>query len=301
MDLKAGTRGSLLAWTQAGWALERVLGGTPGTTGTLVHIDTKGDKDQHTPLASLSGTGLFVKELEAALIEGEIDFAIHSLKDVPFDVAPGCRLFFLSREDPRDALISPFGGLSDLPHGALVGTGSPRRIAQLKAARPDLRFEDLRGNLDTRLRKLDEGRYQAIVLACAGLSRLGWAGRISERLPAGICLPAFGQGVLAVECREDRTDVAAILGRACDPGTEIVSLAERALMKALGGGCKLALAALAELDGDTLRLEGLVGDHLAGRVVRRRWTGPADRAVEEAIRMAGFLRDDAAREGIALA
>lgn len=301
MTLRAGTRGSLLAWTQAGWALERLREADPDLDAVRARIDTRGDLDQRTPLAAHPATGLFVKEIESALLRGEIDFAVHSLKDVPFETAAGCRLFFLSREDPRDALISPFGGLAALPHGAMVGTGSPRRIAQLRAARPDLRFSDLRGNLDTRLRKLESGRYQAIVLACAGLARLGWADRISERLDPDICLPAFGQGVLALECREDRTDLVERLRAACDPVTESVAIAERALMRALGGGCKTPLAALAEPSGPGLVLRGMAGDHLAGKVVRERWTGRAEEAEFQAVAMAERLRERAASEGIEIA
>jgi hydroxymethylbilane synthase len=301
MTLRAGTRGSLLAWTQAGWALERLLESDPSLAAERVKIETRGDLDQHTPLATLPGTGLFVKELEAALVRGEIDFAIHSLKDVPFETAEGCRLLFLSREDPRDALISPFGSLAALPHGAMVGTGSPRRIAQLRAARPDLGFSDLRGNLDTRLRKLESGRYQAIVLACAGLSRLGWADRISERLDPGICLPAFGQGVLALECLAERTDLVERLANACDPVTESVSIAERSLMRALGGGCKTALAALAEPSPSGMVLRGMAGDHDTGRVVRERWEGPVQDAEARAVAMAATLRSRAAAEGIRIA
>jgi hydroxymethylbilane synthase len=301
MTLRAGTRGSLLAWTQAGWALERLRESDPTLGAERVKIETRGDLDQHTPLATLPGTGLFVKELEAALVRGEIDFAIHSLKDVPFETAAGCRLFFLSREDPRDALISPFGSLSALPHGALVGTGSPRRIAQLREARSDLSFSDLRGNLDTRLRKLASGQYQAIVLACAGLSRLGWADRISQRLDPEICLPAFGQGTLALECLEERTDLVEALRNACDPMTESVSLAERALMRALGGGCKTALAALAEPSESGVVLRGMAGDHNTGRVVRERWEGSTQEAQVQAVAMAHRLRERAAQDGIRIA
>ena len=298
MTLRAGTRGSLLAWTQAGWVLDRLVQSDASLAAARVKIETRGDLDQHTPLATLPGTGLFVKELEAALLRGEIDFAIHSLKDVPFETTDGCRLFFLSREDPRDALISPFGGLAALPSGAMVGTGSPRRIAQLRAARPDLRFSDLRGNLDTRLRKLESGQYQAIVLACAGLSRLGWSDRITERLDPEICLPAFGQGILALECLESRKDLVQRLAAACDPLTESVAIAERALMRALGGGCKTALAALAEPAGSGLSLRGIAGDHRTGKVVRERWAGPVGEAESQAVAMASRLRERAGSEGI---
>jgi hydroxymethylbilane synthase len=298
--LRAGTRGSLLAWTQSGWAIDRLVERHPGLSVERVRIETHGDKDQHTPLATLPGTGLFVKELEAALVAGEVDFAIHSLKDVPFETAPGCELHYLAREDARDALIGPQGGLDALAQGSHVGTGSPRRIAQLRHVRPDLVFSDLRGNLDTRLRRLSEGRFDAIVLACAGLERLGWGDRISHRLDPEVCLPAFGQGILALECRTDRDDVRRILSSACDPSVRPCAQAERELMRALGGGCKLALAALATLDGPTLLLRGLVGDHHYGRVVRDRWEGPVEHSVVGAGELAERLRTAAAREGISL-
>ena len=295
--LRAGTRGSQLAWTQSGQALETIEATAPGLDFERVRIETRGDKDQHTPLSTLAGTGLFVKELEAALIRDEIDFAIHSLKDVPFEVAPGCALFYLKREDPRDALLTPHASLEALPKDALVGTGSPRRIAQLRAVRPDLRFQDLRGNLDTRIKRLEAGDFDAIVLACAGLSRLGWQDKIRQPLDADVCIPAFGQGVLALECRVDRLDVVEILERACDADAKLAAETERTLMKALGGGCKTALAALAEPVGNHMRIRAMVGDHHTGRLVRRDWTGARDYAPIQAAIMARDLRQEATALG----
>jgi len=295
--LRAGTRGSQLAWTQSGQALESLESANPGVEFERVRIETQGDKDQHTPLATLPGTGLFVKELEAALVRGEIDFAIHSLKDVPFEVAPGCALFYLRREDPRDALLTPHASLEGLPKNALVGTGSPRRIAQLRAVRPDLRFQDLRGNLDTRIKRLEAGDYDAIVLACAGLSRLGWEDKIRQRLDVGICVPAFGQGVLALECCIERRDVVDILEKACDADAKLSAETERTLMKALGGGCKTALAALAEPVPEGMRIRAVVGDHHTGRLVSRDWTGSRDYAPIQAAIMARDLRQEATALG----
>jgi len=295
--LRAGTRKSLLAWTQSGQALEVLASVAPTVAFERERIETRGDKDQHTPLATLPGTGLFVKELEAALVRGEIDLAIHSLKDVPYEIAEGCELFYLEREDPRDALITPHASLEALPQGALVGTGSPRRIAQLRAARPDLRFMDLRGNLDTRLKRLDNDEYDAIVLACAGLSRLGWNDKIRQRLDPDICLPAFGQGILALECLTGRRDVVAILEKACDPDAKLAAETERELMRALGGGCKTALAALAEPTPSGIRIRGVVGDHHTGRMCRRDWEGPRDRAMAQASQMAHELRFEATSLG----
>jgi len=299
MTLLAGTRGSKLAWTQTGHALAELARRLPGAPAfDRLRIDTRGDRDQHTPLATLPGTGLFTKELEAALLRGEIALAVHSLKDVPYDLAEGTSLFLLEREDPRDALLSPHGGLDRLPEGAHVGTGSPRRIAQLKARRPDLRFSDLRGNLDTRLRRLDDGDFDAIVLASAGLERLGWADRIAERLDPDTCLPAFGQGVLALQCLSTRSDVVALLERAEDPAAALAARLERRLMKALGGGCKRALAALAEAGDDGVRVRGAVGDPRTGRVVRRSWSGPSNEAEAAMDGLARVLLDDAARAGL---
>jgi hydroxymethylbilane synthase len=300
--MRAGTRGSKLAWTQSGQALEtlgRRLGG--GMSFDRVRIDTRGDRDQRTPLATLPGTGLFTKELEAALLRGEIHLAIHSLKDVPFELAPGTELHLLEREDPRDCLLSPHGTLARLPEGALVGTGSPRRIAQLKNRRPDLRFADLRGNLDTRLRRLESGEYDAIVLAAAGLERLGWASHITERLDPEICLPAFGQGVLALQCRSDRRDIAPFLAQASDPAATLCANLERQLMRALGGGCKRALAALAETGCWGVRVRGVMGDPRTGRLVKASWRGGVQEAgaamdglaaeLLEAARIAGLDAD----------
>jgi len=296
--LKAGTRGSQLAWTQAGQALEAIASRVGGSASfERVRIDTRGDRDRSTSLKVMPGSGLFTKEIEAALLSGEVDLAIHSLKDVPFDVQPGTELHMLPREDPRDALISRHGGFDALPEGALVGTGSPRRIAQLRNRRPDLRFSDIRGNLDTRLRRLDEGEYDAIVLASAGLSRLGWTDRIAERLDPGICLPAFGQGVLAVQCLAG-SDVSILLEEASDPDTTLCAELERVLMRALGGGCKRALAALAETTPEGVRVRGAVGDPRTGGVVRLSWTGPRDAARAGVERLALDLLDAAREAGL---
>lgn len=296
--LKAGTRGSQLAWTQAGQALDLIAGRLDGNvTFERFRIETRGDRDRSTSLKVLPGSGLFTKEIEASLLSGEVDLAIHSLKDVPFDIQPGTELHMLPREDPRDALISPHGGIDALPEGALVGTGSPRRVAQLRHRRPDLRFSDIRGNLDTRLRRLETGDFDAIVLAAAGLERLGWTDRISERIDPGICLPAFGQGVLAVQCRAD-SDVSILLEKASDPDTTLCADLERTLMRALGGGCKRALAALAEVVPEGVRVRGAVGDPRTGGVVRLSWAGSRDQSRGAMERLASDLLDAAREAGL---
>lgn len=297
--IAAGTRGSKLAWTQTAHALESLTSKAAGRLAfQAVRIDTRGDKDQSTPLATLDGTGLFTKELEAALARGDIRLAVHSLKDVPFEIASGTSLHLLEREDPRDALLSPHGSLAALPEGALVGTGSPRRIAQLRHIRPDLRFADLRGNLDTRLRRLDEGDFDAIILACAGLVRLGWGHRISERLDPEVCLPAFGQGVLALQCTSRDVELDTFLRQSVDPDATLCANLERRAMRALGGGCKRALAALAEVVPGGVRVRAVMGDPRTGRLEKAGWTGSvedAENAVEELSRR---LLDQADRSGL---
>lgn len=281
--LRIGTRSSLLAWTQSNHAMTMMRKACPEFEFELVKISTRGDRDQATPLVSMAGTGLFTKELEEALLSGEVDMAIHSLKDVPYVTAAGCALgAFLERESPWDAFLSPHASLDVLPQGALVGTSSPRRIAQLRAVRPDLRFADLRGNLDTRLARLDRGEYDAIILAEAGLRRLGWGERIRQALPAEICVPAFGQGVLAVECRSADPEVLAVLARLDDPLVRRAAELERRLMMALGGGCKAALAALCQPQQDGWKIQACLGDPATGTVLRQEWAGP-DGTAESAL------------------
>jgi hydroxymethylbilane synthase len=297
--LRIGTRASQLAWTQSGHAMRRLQAACPEHTFELVKITTKGDRDQSTPLVSMAGTGLFTKELEDALLSGEVDMAIHSLKDVPYETAHGCALgAFLERESPWDALVTPHAGLSALPTGALVGTSSPRRIAQLRAVRPDLRFADLRGNLDTRLARLDRGEYEAIVLAQAGLCRLGWGSRVREALGVEVCVPAFGQGILAVECRQDDALVLGLLSRVDDLPVRRAAQLERRLMLALGGGCKAALAALCQPSQGGWTVHASLGDPATGTVLREVWNG-ADDQVEPALdRLAARLLERAGEAGL---
>lgn len=281
--LRIGTRASQLAWTQSGHAMAMLAKACPGFGFELVKISTRGDRDQATPLVSMAGTGLFTKELEEALLSGEVDMAIHSLKDVPYVTAEGCTLgAFLERESPWDAFLSKHDSLEALPQGALVGTSSPRRIAQLRAFRPDLRFADLRGNLDTRLARLDRGEYDAIILAEAGLRRLGWGERIRQALPPEVCVPAFGQGVLAVECRSGDAAVLGVLAALDDRQVRRAAELERRLMMALGGGCKAALAALCQPSGDGWRILASLGDPATGKVLRFEWSG-GDSLAESAL------------------
>jgi hydroxymethylbilane synthase len=228
----------------------------------LLGMTTKGDQILDRSLSKVGGKGLFVKELEVALEEGRADLAVHSLKDVPMDLPEGFELAcVMEREDPRDAFVSTrFEKLADLPQGAFVGTSSLRRIVLLRALRPDLRIEPLRGNLDTRLRKLDDGQYDAIVLAAAGLKRLGLATRIRSVFETSEMLPAAGQGALGIETRSERADVGAALAPLAHQTTWLCVAAERAVSRAMGGSCSMPLAAHARIDGEYLQLEAAWGD-----------------------------------------
>lgn len=229
---------------------------------TLLGMTTQGDQILDRALSQVGGKGLFVKELEIALEEGRADLAVHSLKDVPMELPPGFDLAcVMQREDPRDALVSNrYASLEDLPQGAVVGTSSLRRVALLRALRPDLKIEPLRGNLDTRLRKLDEGQYDAIVLAAAGLKRLGLGARIRAVFEPSVMLPAAGQGALGIEVRTQRSDVCAALTTLVHQETWLAVSAERAVSRAMGGSCSMPLAAYATLSGSTLTLDAAWGD-----------------------------------------
>jgi hydroxymethylbilane synthase len=239
----------------------------------LLGMTTKGDQILDRSLSKVGGKGLFVKELEVALEEGRADLAVHSLKDVPMDLPAGFELAcVMEREDPRDAFVSNnFGQLSELPQGATVGTSSLRRVVLLRALRPDLKIEPLRGNLDTRLRKLDDGQYDAIVLAAAGLKRLGLGARIRSIFDTAEMLPAAGQGALGIESRSERPDVAAALAPLAHQTTWLCVAAERAVSRAMGGSCSMPLAAHAHLEGEYLQLSAAWGDpEQPGALVRAR-------------------------------
>ncbi len=285
-----GTRGSPLARWQADHIGATLAQAHPTLAVEQRIIVTEGDRFQSGPLVQIGGKGVWVKEIEAALLAGEIDLAVHSLKDVPADLAPGLVLTaFPQRADARDALIVRDGvgragpGLDRLPTGARVGTSSPRRLCQLMAARPDLRVEVLRGNVDTRLRKVSEGVVDAAVLACAGLDRLGHAASIAERLSIEIMLPAIGQGALAIETRIDDDRVRSLCKILSDPSAEITVAAERTLLERLGGSCRTPLAGHARLlrDGPgpgVLYLGGLVGRPDGTETIRDAVQGPPEEA-----------------------
>lgn len=296
--LRIATRKSQLALWQANWVkgeLERLY---PGLRVELVKVVTKGDKILDVPLAKVGGKGLFVKEIEDALLEGRADIAVHSMKDVPTDLPPGLHLpVICEREDPRDAWFCRSGAsLRALPAGSRVGTSSLRRQAQLRAVRPDLSFENLRGNVDTRLRKLDEGQYDAIVLAAAGVKRLGFADRITELLGPDVTLPAIGQGAVGIECRVDDPETNALIAPLRHEPTWITVTAERAFLARLEGGCQVPIAAFGELEDGALRLRGLVGSLDGTTLLRAERTGPAAEAAALGRALAEDLLDRGARE-----
>ncbi|MBK6846972.1 MAG: hydroxymethylbilane synthase [Proteobacteria bacterium] len=291
-----GTRGSALALWQARHVAARLGALSPGLEVRLQVIKTQGDKLLDVPLAQVGGKGLFVKELEDALLRREVDLAVHSIKDVPAQLPAGLELAAIpTREDPRDAIVSSHGGLAALPRGARVGTASLRRRCQLLAARPDLTIELLRGNVDTRLRRLDEGHFDAIVLAAAGLKRLGYGARISECLDPP-WLPAIGQGALGIEVRSDDVSMQALLRPLHDEATACCVRAERALLARLGGGCQVPIGGHATLVGAAdLRLEALVG-HPAGQPVFR---GERSGPVSEGEALGRALADELLAAGAA--
>ncbi len=273
--LRIGTRGSMLALWQAEWVKSQLLAAHAGLTVELVTIKTMGDKILDVPLAKVGGKGLFVKEIEEALLEGRTDLAVHSVKDMPALLPAGLHLAAMPpREDPRDALISRNGnGLNQLPNEARVGTSSLRRAAQLLHLRPDLHIEPLRGNVDTRLRKLETERFDAIVLAAAGLKRMGLSHVISEYLAPEQILPAVGQGALGIETRiEDDFTNPVVASLAHQPTMTEVS-AERAFLRRLEGGCQVPIGAHAIMAGDEVVLTGMVADLVGRRLIRKEMRG----------------------------
>lgn len=305
MKLTIATRESRLALWQAEHV--KTLLEQQGHTVSLLGMTTRGDQILDRSLSKVGGKGLFVKELEVALEEGRADLAVHSLKDVPMDLPEGFALAcVMEREDPRDAFVSPkYASLAALPQGAVVGTSSLRRVALLRALRPDLKIEPLRGNLDTRLRKLDEGQYDAIVLAAAGLKRLGWGERIRTIFEPAAMLPAAGQGALGIEIRSERRDVAAALAPLVHQGTWLRVAAERAVSRAMGGSCSMPLAAYATLEGGSLSIQAAWGDP-DGRIALVRAQAAAsvaDLVAAEALglQVAARLKDGVQRAGGTLA
>ncbi len=273
--IKIATRASLLAMTQSTNIKNLIEAQYPGTTVELVKIITKGDKILDVPLAKVGGKGLFVKELEEAMLSRDADLAVHSMKDVPAELPEELHIGIVTkREDPRDAFLSvKFDSFNDLPQGATVGTSSLRRKSQLAALRPDLVIKDLRGNLDTRIRKLDEGMYDAIILATAGLNRMKWSERISSFFEPEDMLPAVAQGAVGIELRKDNEELLAGLAFLQDEETTIAVDGERAFLQRLEGGCQVPIGCFATVDGGKLTITGLVASIDGKEVIRKQVVG----------------------------
>jgi hydroxymethylbilane synthase len=299
MTVRIATRRSPLAKWQANHVAGLLRRREPGLDVRLHELVTRGDKILDVPLAEVGGKGLFVKEIEDALLQRQAEVAVHSMKDLPAFLAPGLVIAAVPvREDPRDALVSRGKTLPELPHGARVGTASLRRTAQLLAARPDLKVETIRGNVETRLRKVEEG-FDAVVLAYAGLRRLGLADRVTQVLSVDEMLPAVAQGALAIEAREDDAATLARLAPLDDAGTRHQVEAERGLMRRLEGGCQVPIAAHATVEGGTVRLRGLVASLDGSRIVRGERSGPVSEAAAVGLALAEDLVSRGAGEILA--
>ena len=279
--LKIGTRQSLLALWQSNHIAACLRKQYPECEVVLKKIVTKGDRILDVPLAQIGGKGLFTKEIEEDLLSGEVDLAVHSLKDMPTVLPEGlCLTAITERANVGDAFVSnDYACFEELPLGAVVGTSSLRRKAQLLAARPDLTIRDLRGNVDTRLRKLDEGLYDAVILAAAGLERLGHGDRIKAIIPSDVCLPAVGQGALAIECRTDDAEVRQMLDFLNDQPTVYATAAERAFLGLLEGGCQVPIGVHADVEGDKIKIEAIIAALDGSTVLRDTVEGPASDAV----------------------
>lgn len=295
--IRIGTRKSLLALAQSNGIKAQLEAEYPETTVELNKILTKGDKILDVPLAKVGGKGLFVKELEEAMLTGEADMAVHSMKDVPAELPEGLHLGIVTkREDHRDAFVSnKYKKLADLPQGAKIGTSSLRRRAQLAILRPDLVIEDLRGNLDTRLRKLDEGQYDAIILAAAGLNRLNLSDRISALFDPAEMLPAVGQGAVGIELRSDDKELLDCLNFLAHRDTFVAVTAERAFLLTLEGGCQVPIAGHCKVDGDNITLTGLVASVDGKEVLKKTATGLAKDAETVGRNLAQELLDMGAK------
>ena len=295
--IRIATRKSPLAMWQAEFVKAELEKIHEGLTVELLPMSTKGDIILDTPLAKVGGKGLFVKELEVAMLEGQADIAVHSMKDVPVEFPEGLGLEVIcEREDPRDAFVSnTYKTIEDLPQGAVVGTSSLRRQCQIRAARPDLVIKDLRGNVGTRLAKLDAGNYDAIILAAAGLKRLKLEERIASFISAEQSLPANGQGAVGIECRTDDARVKALLAPLEHAETRMRVIAERAMNTRLEGGCQVPIGAYAEIDGDTLSLRGLVGNPDGSQIITASSTGSTADAEKLGVALAEELLEKGAK------
>ncbi len=296
-QLRIGTRASQLALWQANWVKAELEARYPGMEVTLTKIKTLGDKILDVPLAQVGGKGLFVKEIEEAMIRGEIDIAVHSMKDVPTEFPEGLGLSCITeREDPRDALISRGVTFADLPLGAKIGTSALRRQAQLLKVRPDLEMVIIRGNVETRISKLTTENLDAVILAAAGLKRLGFTDSVTEYLDTELSVPAIGQGALGIECRLDDKELTETIAFFNHPATSYAVRAERALLKRCEGGCQVPIAAYGQVNGDQLTLTGFVASVDGSRSLKEQIIGPVDAAEHLGIELAERLLRNGGKE-----
>jgi len=299
-SLKLGTRGSALALWQANWTKAQLEERWPGLVVELVPIKTTGDKVLDVPLAKIGGKGLFTKEIDEALLSGRIDFAVHSMKDVPFQLPNGIDFAAVPiREDSRDAFLSKGMQIQDLPAGSRIGTSSLRRQVQLRHRFPSLRIINLRGNVDTRLRKLASGDFDAVILAAAGLNRLGYSREITQILDEDMMLSAVGQGALGIVCRSSDTATSDTLRVLDDPVTHAAVTAERGLLRALGGSCQIPVAGHAKVAGARITLKGLVASLDGSQVIRETVDGSADRPTDLGLALGNKLLSMGAGEILA--
>lgn len=300
-NLRIGTRQSLLALWQSNYIAGLLQQQYPDCQVTLKKIVTKGDRILDVPLAQIGGKGLFTKEIETDLLDGSIDLAVHSLKDMPTVLPEGlCLTAITSRANVGDAFVSnKYDSFAQLPEGAVLGTSSLRRKAQLLAVRPDLKIVDLRGNVDTRLRKLDEGRMDAIILAAAGLERLGHAGRIKEILPTSVCLPAVGQGALAIECRSNDEEVRSMLAFLNDDAVKQATDAERAFLGLIEGGCQVPIGVHADVTGTEIKIEAVIASLDGSAILRNTISGLSEQAAELGRQLGRQMLDDGGRQILA--
>ncbi|MDN5323462.1 MAG: hydroxymethylbilane synthase [Clostridia bacterium] len=296
--IKVGSRQSQLAMWQTKYVVEILKNKCPEYNFEIIPIKTKGDKILDVALAKIGDKGLFTKELEMAILSGRIDFAVHSMKDLPTVIPEGLMIAAMTRRhDPRDALISnKHRSFSELPQGAKIGTSSLRRKAQLLNKRPDLKLVDIRGNINTRLHKMDTENLDGIILASAGVERLGWQDKIAEKLDFSICLPAVGQGSIGIEIRSDNEEIYQIVRLTNDLDTEASILAERALLKSLEGGCQIPIGALAEIKDDKLSLQALVGSLNGEIIIRDSLTGDIKDSEKIGIELALKLKEKGANK-----
>lgn len=296
--IRIATRKSALALWQAEYVKAQLIHHFPHVAVELVPMSTQGDKILDTPLAKIGGKGLFIKELEVAMLEDRADIAVHSMKDVPVAFPEGFGLHAIcERENPFDAFVSNhYASLDALPHGAIVGTSSLRRQCQLRKLRPDLTIRDLRGNVNTRLAKLDAGEYDAIILASAGLIRLGFDERIRASLSADLSLPAVGQGAVGIECRNDAHELIAMLATLNHAPTAVRVRAERAMNARLDGGCQVPIGSFATLEGNQLLLRGMVGQPDGSDVLYASASGSADNPEQLGVEVAEALLEQGAGE-----